>query len=85
MTYYASVVYKFQKSEVVLPEPFKTELSCYFNASKFECLDWSRVDDLKKDILVIALRLCNGNQVRVADLLGMKRSHVFELRKRYGL
>lgn len=66
-------------------ETLKTKVSCSFEPSKFLSLNWSEVEQLKKDLLVAALEICKGNQTHAGDLLGISSICVSKLRVEYHL
>lgn len=59
--------------ELNLPEPFKSAVSHYFTAENVARLDWSQIEQLKKDMLNIALNLNDGNKTAAGRLLGLHR------------
>ena len=79
------VIYDIHKNAINLPEPYDSAVGHYFEDTNIKHLDWSQVDQLKRDLITITLNLCDGNITQASVKLGMKRTTLVEIKNRMNL
>ena len=76
------ITYNIQKNAINLPEPFASAVGHYFSEENIQKLDWSQIEDLKRDLVIVALNHNDGNQTHAAKQLNTTRTNIFEMKRR---
>lgn len=71
--------------ELKMPEPFYSALIHYFDSSRVNKLQLSDIDNLKRDLINIALNLCDGNKQAACRILHIGHATIYLYKTKYDI
>ena len=71
--------------ELKMPEPFYSALIGYFHADNVKNLNIEDIDSLRRDLVNIALNLCDGKKHPAARMLQMGHGTIYLYMTKYDL